>query len=419
MYTSLITVDAETRWLRRWGWLFPVFGLPLGALIVAGRWVLIALDTAYWPDTVRGWITPTGLAIGFTIALIPLFWRLSLYIERRVGAALRSACVAPIGALAVFLCAEAAARSFVGQEMLWQSIRARAGENYFAREVALLRLDHAALMREGKWDPGVVVAGSSQMLHALDAPHLASDLGRPVYRRAVAGMFPVELCAATGFLDFDARNELLLMLSGFDLGGRDRLYPDAIRPISTAEGAWLLTRAAGLSFLLKHWRVFVDVLAAGTCELWRSRDFMRLAMQHPFAPVRLAHASSTGNETTAQREAYLSLGRDAELVAYTERVLTVFFERMAEKFRGVVVVEGRLNPAYPGSDAAIMHQRAREIAEAAAARGLTRFIPIEAQPDGPQSDDWLDMAHVNARGRAAYTRLFARILTAEPTDSLP
>jgi hypothetical protein len=401
-------LDAEKRWLRRWGWLFPALGIPLGCLIVEARWAAIMMDAAFLPRTATGWLSANGIALGVALGLFPLLWALGLRLERRWGNCLRRCGVAPLGALAMLLCAEGAARSVFGQETLWQAVRARAGDNFFAREVALFRLEHVSHCRAPRGEPGVVVAGSSQMLHALDAPRLAQRIGRPVYRRAVAGMFPVELCAAAGFLAFDHRNEMLLMLSGFDLGGRDRLYPAAIRPLATLSGARLLAAAADWRFALDHWRTFVDVFAAGACELWRSRDFCRLVVQHPFAPEAMKYVSAKNGGDDAQREAYLALGRNEQLVAFTERALTRFFAHMRERMARVVVIEGQMNPAYPGSDAARMHARMRALLQDSAAAGAIRFVPLEAQAPAIETGDWLDMAHVNERGRARYTEIFAR-----------
>ena len=47
---------------------------------------------------------------------------------------------------------------------------------------------------------------------------------------------------------------LLRAQSGFDLGARDTLYADAIRPQATPTGIRHLLGAAGGAFRLRHWR---------------------------------------------------------------------------------------------------------------------------------------------------------------------
>lgn len=401
-------IQFEEMWLRRFWWVFPAIGFPLGCLLDGVLWAAVTLDRTLLPGSLSGWITAKGLTLGCGLSAIPLIWWAGIKIERHWGAQLRRCAVAPAGALLVFVIAELLLRSPYGQSLLWQSVRARAAENYFAREVALFRLDHA--MRRDV-APGVVVAGSSQMLHALDAKRLSERLKLPVYRRAVAGMFPVELCAAAEFLDFHPQNKLLLMWSGFDLGGRDRIYPDAVRPLATPSGVSLLRQAADLTFRLRHWRFFVDMQVAAGTDWWRSRDFLRLVLDRPMG-ARLSGVSDrpTMQSDDAQRAAYLALGKDPALVNYSMRVIEQFWKRMSPRFAEIVVVEGQLNPAYPGDDADRLHERARALGQRAEAAGWIRYVPLAAQEPAIEPEDWLDMAHVNDSGRARYTELFARVI---------
>ncbi len=401
---------AEVRWLRRWGWLFPALGLPLGLLAFGGRWVFMTLDPVHWPDSARAWITAPGLALGLVIALLPLLWRMGLYVENRWGGVIRRAGLAPLGAVGVFVCAEAALRSPAGQETLWQSVRARSGADFFAREVSLFRLDSVAQQRAAGLAPGIVVAGSSQMLHAMDPVRLAERTRRPVYRRAVAGMFPVELCAASGYLDLHQENTLLLMVSGFDLGGRDRLYLDAIRPLATPAGVDLLIRAADWRFLFHQWRGFIDLSFAARCEAWRARDYVRYLLQHPFAAYAPSARASAGAEPAAQRDAYVRLGQNERMLAFSEAALDAFIGGMAGRVKSIVVFEGQVSPRYPGNEIHELSARARRRMESLAAAGRVVYIPLEKQELALSGADWLDMAHVNEAGRMAYTEAFARAL---------
>lgn len=400
-------LEVEQHLLRRYGWVFLAGGLPLGCLVDGALWAAVTLDRALLPSSWSEWITFKGLLSGVVLGAIPFMWRLGLWIERRWGGGLRRWGAAPIGTLLLFAGAEAGLRSGYGQSLLWQAVRVRAGEHYFAREVALFRLDHAQMRNPA---PGVVVAGSSQMLHALDAPRLSVLIGAPVYRRAVAGMFPVELCAAAGFLDFNTENKLMLMLSGFDIGARDRIYPDAVRPLATRAGVRLLREAASQALLINHWRFFVDVHVAALSDWWRSRDFVRLILERPFGPRLKSRAAEPAIEGEEQRAAYQMLGRNSTLVDYSLKLLERFFAHMSARFAEIVVVEGQVNPAYPGREVSALHVRAREAATRAVSAGLIRYHPLSAQAPSIGAEDWLDMAHVDDRGRAKYTELFAGAL---------
>jgi hypothetical protein len=59
---------------------------------------------------------------------------------------------------------------------------------------------------------------------------------------------------------------------------------------------------------------------------------------------------------------------------------------------------GQINPGHPGADTARLQE--------GAAGGAIRFVPIEAQVLSIEPGDWLDMAHVNERGRARYRDIF-------------
>lgn len=395
--------DTELRFLRRWGWLFPALGLPMGCVLAGAIWSLVTLDKSLVPQTLVDWVSLKGLVFGALIGSVPLFWRIGIWVENRVGATLRRFGVGPIGAFLVFVGCDGALRSYSGQTLLWQSVRVRAGESYFARELALFRLYAAEVRRFPPERPGVVVAGTSQMLHALDAPSLAEIIGRPVHRRAVAGMFPLELCASLGFLSFYPRNDLLLMFSGFDLGARDRIYQDAIRPLATREGVALLYQAADVSFLFRHWRAFVDFTVAAHIELWRSRDYLRWVLDHPLGARSGASHATEREQVNAQRAGYMALGSNRELLQYSGRLMDLFFERASTKFRRIFVVEGQLNPSYPDRNVDQLHSLARAIAQNAQRKGWVHYVPIERQKLQLELDDWLDMAHVNNEGRNKFT----------------
>lgn len=395
-------LEWERNWLRRYAWFFPIVGIPLGCLLGGLLWAFILIDRTFLPASFEDWISAKGLVVGVAFGFIPIFWIAGLHAERKWGCTLRRFGIAPLGAFLLFLAAEWALRTPYGQTVLWQGVRARAGENFFAREVALFRLGHAVTRNP---EPGVVAAGTSQMLHALDARELAGRLGMPVYRRAVAGMFPVEFCAAAGFLDFGPRNTLLMMLSGFDLGGRDRIYPEAVRPLATPAGVRLLREAAKIPFLLQHWRFFVDAHIAAYFEWWRSRDFIRLILKHPLGSFAQPKDEDLAVEQE-QRAAYLALGRNETLVNYSCRLLERFWERYSTQFAHIVVVEGQLNPAF-GDRAETLNVRARDLARRAHEAGHIRFVPVNSQQPRIEPADWLDMAHVNSSGRAKYTAILA------------
>jgi len=405
--------NGERRWLRRYGWLFPLLGIPIGLLIAGGLWAGILLNPSFLPDRMMGWITLKGLALGLCIAGVPVLWWLGIRVEKKTGSTLRRWPVAPLlGILGVIL-VEFAIQTYTGQSILWQSVRSRAGNQYLVREISLLRENAASLQHPAAREvPGLVVMGSSQMVHATDIPRLGQLTGTPVFRRAVAGLFPTELVASQKFSDFNPDNRLVLMLSGFDLGARNDIYPDAIRPLATLDGMRHLTQAAAWPFWLHHWRVFTDLGFAARCDLWRSRDYARFLMKHPFEPAILAPADTSDSATEAQKAAYTQLGSNPHMVALCQDALAGFFQDMSGRCREIIVFEGRVNPAYPSGNLEAMSKQMRDFLLKQEQLGMIRYVPLDEQNLKLPESFWKDMTHVNPKGRKRMTDMFARILTA-------
>lgn len=400
---------AESAWLKRHGPWLAIAGFLLGVTSDAIRWAVITLDASLLPQRPGDWFGVQGLVAGCGFAALPLVWWLGLKLERRAGPVVRAVSLAGVISVILVVVLELFARSYFHQSGLWQAVRARAGTDYFAREVSLFRLEDAAQHARGIAPPGVVVAGSSQMLHALDAGAVGDALGYPVYRRAVAGMFPMELCAARGFLDFQSDNVLLLMLSGFDLGGRDDVYTDAMRPIATGPGIRDFLSVSPWPVIAPRWRSYLDLWLASGVETWRSRDYARLVIQHPFDAKRAGDIQGEA-PVEQQRAAFVQLGRDPDMVALSKASLERFLAQMAPRVRRIVVVEGRVNPAYPDAGFHAMSAAMKDFLSDQARAGIIDYWPVERQDMALSPDDWLDMAHVNENGRAKYTALFTRVL---------
>lgn len=402
--------SAERRWLRRYGWLFPVAGIPLGLLLKGSVWSGVLLNASFLPARWVDWLSPLGLLIGLGIALIPLIWRLVLAAEERLGAGMRRRPVAPMLAVLCFVLIEMVFRTHWGQGLFWQAVIARAGTQAQAREVGLYRL-HDATERHALHSGGLVVAGSSQIVFGVDGAGLSRLTGLPVYRRAVAGLFPVELVCSQGFTDFHPDNRLVLILSGFDVGARPDLMPEAIRPQTTWAGLRHVLSAARTPFKLRHWRNLTDLAFAATCDVWRSRDYVRFVLDHPAAPYAKTSDAADKQILAQQKKGYERLGANDEMVELCLASLDLFFADMADRCREIVVFEGRLNPARPGTEAAAdLDQRTRAFFERQQELGRLRFIAREEQQLDLPEEYWADNTHVTPAGRRLLTEMMARFL---------
>ena len=404
-------VAAEQRRLKRYGWLFLLFGIPAGWAIDGVFWTAITLDPAYLPSSLGAWFTRKGFFLGGVIALLPLFWMAGIWVEKKWGETMRRCAVIPVLVVVACLMAEWGFRSFPAQDLLWQSVRARAGFDYFAREISLLRLDEASRKHYGDKTPGVVVAGSSQIMYALDAVRMQELINQPVFRRAAAGMFTAEMCSASGFMDFNPYNVFIMMLSGLDVGARPQLNTDGMRPLATPGGVGDLMTAATPSYLLRNWRTFTDLSFASWCDMWRSRDYVRLVYANPFRPKQNAAAKSQDDDAAeTQRAALQQLGRNPEALAYGMRILDVFLDRAHRSFHRVVVVEGRVNPKFPGQAFEELTAQTRAMMLELEARDRIDYITLDEQAITLTEDDWLDMTHVQGNGRRLYTEMFSRVV---------
>lgn len=399
-------------WLRRRAWLLSLAGFALGAAAANGLWAAILLDASFLPSAGLARLSPKSAAAGLALALVPWAWLACLRLEMRLRPRLDRIPLAPLLALCLFAAAELAFRSFPAQAVFWQSVLARAGNQHQAREIALLRSEAAAVRRAGpRAEPGIVLLGSSQIVHGIDVPSLAAQTGLPVYRRAASGMFPSEIVAGRGFYAFNPSNRLAVMLSGFDLGARRDLYPDAIRPLATPSGLRTLFPAASPSFLLPRWRMLADLSAAAASDLWRSRDHARFLLEHPFAPASLSPSPKTDAALLGQRAAYENLGENPQMVSLCLDSLDRFFTGLSPLFREIVVFEGQVNPAYSSPTLPALSASMRSLLADLHRRRILRFVPLEEQALDLPPSAWKDMTHVGPEGRRLYTQTFARFLS--------
>ena len=400
--------SAEIRWLRKYGWLLSLAGILAGLWIGAELWRAVLLDPNAAP---ADWLTPYGVALGLVLGALPLLWRLGIAWQRRSPSRLRRGPVAPLLAVAAVLLAEGLFRAPLSQTVFWQAVRVRAGhQRHLTREISLLRLDAANMDPHPR--PGLVVVGSSQLVYGIDYPELAAQTGLPTYRRAVAGLFPTELVASQAWSDFHPDNRLVLMLSGFDMGARRDLVPDAIRPLATPSGMHNLIAAAEVRTRLRLWRSLVDLSLASVCDLWRSRDYARFLLEHPFqvsARPSAADAATLAN----QKDAYRQLGANPRMVDWCQRALERFFAEMSGRCREIVVFEGRIRPTYSAIQIEGLSRSTRDFLFDQQRKGFIRFVPLEEQALDLPEARWRDHTHVDAAGRRMYTEMFARVLAAQ------
>ena len=400
-------LQLETGWLQRYAWLLSFLGFGLGIGISHGLWAAILLDASFLPHAPLEWLSLKGLCLGLAFASFPWLWRLGIWVEQQPRLALRQWPAAPLLAMAGILCLHAGLETPIGQSIFWQTVRARAGDRHDARELSLLREDAAASPNA---PPGIVLMGSSQVVHAFDVARIGNHIHRPVYRRAVAGLFIAELVASQQFSDFNPRNRLILMMSGFDLGARYDLNPDILRPLSTPSGLRHVRTAASWPFFIRRWRVFADISFASICDLWRSRDYARLVLQNPFSVKPSDSPASEAPALEAQAKAYHELGSNPEMVALCLQALAGFLSEMSSRTAEIIVLEGRVNPDYRTKELTVLSQQLRKFLLAQQQLGHIRYVSLDEQNLDIPDSAWKDMTHVNSAGRELFTDMLIRLL---------
>jgi hypothetical protein len=409
----------ERRFLKRFAWLFPLLGIPLGCLLAGGLWAWIADDPSLRPESWTGYIATKGIALGLCISLYPVVWWMGLKLEAKVWGIWRLWPVIPALAVCVVVAAEWGLRQTVAQELFWQAVRVRAGDNYFTREVALLRMDHARAAAQNSLRPGIVVCGSSQILHALDIPLLQELTGRPVYRRSTAGMFVMEALAARGWLEYPGDHVFLTMRSGFDLYARDRLDPRSIKPVATLSGIRDLYGEMEWSLRVREWRAWVDLWASVACDLWRSREYVRLLWQQPLPRVTAPRPVGGVEQVKPNGdiiEKDINVPREApgsetgRYLPFKSRVTHRTLQRLIDHYSTTIIIEGQVNPDFLTPGLMRLNETYRSIMATHQGNERIWWVPVEEQPIHIEAEHWLDNTHVTAEGRAIYTRYIAEMI---------
>jgi hypothetical protein len=387
--TTLRVREAERRFLRRGWWIFPAAGLVAAMLTGGGFWAWVSGNRP-WLDW-RQLLTARAAVLALAGLAVPAVWRILLK-RKWPGWAVALAVAAG------FACAEAAVRIPAAQTAFWLAARSRG----YLPEVCYVRLDEAA----GRNDdgPGILLAGSSQMIFGVDETLLRELLSpTPVVRRAIAGMWPQSMLAMWGRFPFRRGDVCVQIRSAFDFLGKPEFDADWFRPVASMAGAGGVLRTAGAGIVARHAGKTVDFLLAASLEGWRMRDGMRaLAMQWMREPGRDGGtAVSRGKRPAWESETW----DEWQWRAFAEGA-----RRMKSAGVSFQVFEGDVNPSL--RDEAWKGKRREWLArmEAGEREGLWHLVGLEEQDAGLAPGEWVDATHVNAVGREKLTRAMGRIL---------
>ena len=389
--------ETERKFLK-WGWwIFPIVGVGVAMLTGGGFWV--------WVDGGRPWfdwrqafsgrgvvLAGAGLALAGT-------WRVLLGRKWPVW-------VVGFTVALGFTVAECAVRIPTVQTVFWLATRARLDSSaaWFLSDVCYIRLEEAA----GRTAKGecVILSGTSQMTCGVDELELGRKLAPvPVVRREVSGMVPQKMMAAWDWIPFRRGDRNLQMRSEFDFTNQAAWRTAWFRPFLTWNTLPWLVRNVGGGVCWPRWREMVDCALAASFEGWRMRDGWREIAMNPWRRSKgVAVSTKPSAEDIASAHAPLEWC-DWEWRAFVEEA-----ERMKEMGVELVVVEGNVNPVLHNARRLEMRQEFERRMTAGMEKGLWRFVREEELGAGIEADDWRDMTHVNAEGRAKLTKAIGQIL---------
>jgi hypothetical protein len=412
--------QAEACWLRRWGWLFPVLGALCGLWWASSGWALLALNPDLRvPLAVAATKTSFFVCIGIGTAL-PLLWAAGLRLSRFLMAG-RSPFYGPLlAALALVALLDGGSRTYLAQDALWGAVGVRVGRDYFMSELVTLRRYCLDQHTVGHQRGGTILAGSSQMIYAVDPEFVREKTSRPVYRRALAGMFALEACLAQDYLVVPGAKSVVLLASGLDTGARRSLEANWMRPLATWRGTGDLIACLDAGGRLRWWRQLTDLAAGSSSELWRERDYVRHLLFNLAGITTGAQPILRGNsDLEKQRRDYAELGQHEDLVEAGMKAYQRVLRRFVAEGYEVIVIEGETNPREANEFTRKLDARTRAMVEQLAKELPLAYVPRADQQPRVLPGDWLDVLHVNEAGRAKMSQVVSDALTRAPVTKNP
>ncbi len=410
--------DAETyrRAFRRW-WIALGCALVVAPLFAAAtlrwQWSIITLGELPATFAVSDLVSAKGL---FLMALPPLLVLLvlaGLWVQQRMRfwSVELLAVLLALGTLAAM---EILIRVPRIQTAFLLAVNIRLSPDAWATREPLQQLLHglhpppAAEAAEG-----VALYGSSQVVMGLDGARLSEITGRPVYRRAVAGMSPIEMCSAQDRLSTPPAKIAVLYLSPFDMASRVYVQTSWMRPLITPRGWRALLPALGPDIVVHTWRDLVELGWSARCRSWALRDYTRILLTSPWG----SPASSNAMGVADTAPAVSSLMIDPVYVEASFRALETMLKHLREEGFSVVAFEGEVNPAFRKSFPDDFWNRTQDRVQATLRSCGARYVPLSSYQPEIQADEWHDHTHVDERGRGKLTHAIADYLTAEwPTS---
>ena len=368
-----------------------------------------------------GWgMGSAGLFLWAGVVAIPLFALAGLWLQKRLGSRQRGVLIFAAAVICVWM-AEAALRTRSIQSNFWVAVLSRLDPaDWGMREPAMLHYEYlnaAQLYDEVPSAPepvripeGLAIFGSSQGAVNFDRELMTRELGHPVIRRSLNGMFAFEMCAAQQLLVVPRVKTAIFYMSPLDMAANVNVRADWMRSVVSPR-TWLdLVEVLTPRLAFENRRPLSELALASGLRLWAFRDGARwllfhLAGRSPDAPPRQASMASPVPLVKP-------LEIKPEYVEASFRGYRHMFARLRELGYDVVVFQGEINPILRRQiDDAYWEPMEKRLRTFYAANGVLHVLLGEYRPQ-IGDDDWKDNTHLNEKGRQKLTQAVIRYLQA-------
>ena len=310
------------------------------------------------------------------------------------------------------MAAEAGLRNRSIQSYFWTAVISRLeAPDWGLKEPAMLHYENLKAADDEFISGGVAIFGSSQGAVNFDREFMARELRRPVIRRALNGMFALEMCAAQPMLAVPRVQTAVFYLSPLDLAANADVRANWMRSLISPRSWMDLVAVLGPRLAFENVRALSELAAASVWKLWAFRDGVRwilfnLAGRTP-DPVSRQPAEKPPPPLVKPLEI------KPEYVEASFRGYRHVFDRLRGSGFDMVVFQGEINPRLRRQIAddywLPMEARMRAFFET---NGITYVLRDEYRP-GLASEDWADNTHLNDSGRHKLSRAAVGYLQAQ------
>lgn len=304
--------------------------------------------------------------------------------------------------LATIAGAEGLMRHHLVQGHFWVAVLDRMGLSDWAiREPAQLQYENLHPDDPDVAGRGISIFGSSQSAVNLDRNAMAKQLDRPVYRRALNGMFALEMCSAQYLLASPRTETAVFYMSPMDLAATTSVRADWMRSLISPQSWMDVVRALGPELAWRNRGPMAEMFAAAHLRLWSYRDGIRWLLFN--LTGRTPPQEPFPSDTPASPPPQQSFVIDPDYVEASFRGYGMVLENLKRWGFDIVVFQGEVNPDFRRT---VNDEQWKSLENRLATflqRKEIRQVPLEEYHPDIEHQDWADNTHLNTEGQRKLT----------------